>query len=262
MRYSKILYAVSGGVATITLNSPGNLNAFGEAMINDVLAALEAADADDAAKVVVINAEGKAFSGGGDIVEMAGELKEGRMFFDFAADRIARISHRIKKSGKPVIASVKGAVAGAAFNIVLACDFCVAAENAKFIQAFVNIGVVPDAGGLFLLSRAIGVNRAMHLAMTGKAVTAAEGEAMGFVYKTCPLDQLAEETATLAARLAGGPLLAYAAMKELMYESQFTGFEQYLPKEVNAQIAAGHTGDFKEGMAAFLEKRPPFFQKG
>lgn len=259
MNYTKIRYSISGGLATITLNSPANLNAFDEAMTNDMLAALDACDRDGAVRAVMINAEGKAFSGGGDIVEMVEGLKQGRVVFDVTADKIAQVSHKIKTSRKPVIASVRGAVAGAAFNIILACDFCIAAENAKFIQAFVNIGLIPDAGGLFLLSRAVGVNKAIQLALTGAVVTAAEAERLGFVYKTCPMEALEAETVALTAQLAAGPSAAYAAMKELLYESQFKDFEQYLPKEVKAQLAAGHTADFREGVTAFLEKRKPQF---
>lgn len=259
MNYTKILYAAANGVATITLNCPVNLNAFDEGMTTDVLAALDACGNDDSVKVVVLGAQGKAFSGGGDIVEMVEGLKRGTVVFDVTADKIAQVSLAIKKLRKPVVASVRGAVAGAAFNIILACDFCVAAENAKFIQAFVNIGLIPDAGGLYLLSRAVGVNKAMHLALTGAVVTAVEGENLGFVYKTCPVDALDEETAALASRLAAGPSLAYAAMKELMFASQFADFEQYLPKEVRAQLDSGYTTDFREGVTAFLEKRTAQF---
>lgn len=259
MGYTNILYQVNDGVARITLNTPSNLNAFNETMILDVLGALEEAQTDPEVKVVVIGANGKAFSGGGDIKEMIEGAKQDIVVFDKTVGPIAKVSMTIKKMPKPVIASVYGAVAGAAFNIAVACDFCIAAENSKFIQAFVNIGLIPDAGGLFLLTRSLGINKAAHLAMLGTPVTAAEGKDLGFVYKVCPVEDLGIETDKLAAKLAKGPLVSYAYMKELIYESQFKGYEEYTKLECSKQMACGYTEDFKEGVFAFGEKRKANF---
>jgi enoyl-CoA hydratase/carnithine racemase len=257
--FNKIKYLVDDGVASITLNCPENLNAFNELMIDDVLVALELCKNDEEVKVVVISAEGKAFSGGGDIREMYDGLMEGRIVFETTVGKIAQVSLNIKKLNKPVITAVSGAVAGAAFNIILASDFCIAAENSKFIQSFVNIGLIPDAGGVYLLTRAVGVNRATQLMFTGKPVSAEEALDLGIIYKRCELDKLKEETFTLAKKLAGGPIISYAYMKSLIYASQFSDFEDYITKEVDAQLACGHTKDFKEGITAFIEKRKPIF---
>lgn len=259
MKFEHVLYSVADSKATITLNSPHNLNAFNEGMIRDVTEALECAEADEAVKVIVIDAEGKAFSGGGDIGEMGKALDEGKTPFDVTVGLIAELSRKIKTIGKPVITSVRGAAAGAAFNLALASDFCVAAENAKFIQAFVGIGLVPDAGGMYLLTRAVGVNKAVHLAMLGTPVTAAEALEYGFVYQVCPVEALGAETDKLAARLAAGPSKAYARIKEQVLAAQFGDFEEYIKVECAAQIASGNTKDYEEGIRAFLEKRKPVF---
>ncbi|MCI8608926.1 MAG: enoyl-CoA hydratase [Firmicutes bacterium] len=259
MQYTNILYAVENHIATITLNTPQNLNAFNETMILDVLRALKESEKDDDVHVVVISANGRAFSGGGDVGEMIEGAKKDVVIFDKTVGPISQVSYTIKKMKKPVIASVFGAVAGAAFNIAVACDFCIAAENSKFIQAFVNIGLIPDAGGLFLLTRSLGLNRATHLAMLGTPVTAQEGKDYGFVYQVCPLEELEEATKRLAHKLAHGPLVSYGYMKELIFESQFKGYDEYTALECEKQMACGYTEDFKEGVFAFGEKRKANF---
>ena len=260
MEFTSILYSVENGIARITLNTPENLNALNETMILDLLHGLQEAEKDEAVKVVVIGANGRAFSGGGDIREMIEGAKKDVVIFDKTVGPVGKISMTMRKMKKPVIASVFGAVAGAAFNIAVAADFCIAADNSKFIQAFINIGLIPDAGGLYLLTRSIGINRATHLTMLGTPVSAAQGLDYGFVYQVCPPEQLEEETGRLAQRLASGPLTSYGFIKELIYESQFKGYEEYSLMEAEKQIACGFTDDFKEGVFAFGEKRSPNFQ--
>ena len=172
---------------------------------------------------------------------------------------IAQVSHNIRRSAKPVIASVFGAAAGAAFNIALACDFCVATENARFIQAFVNIGLIPDAGGMYLLTRAVGINKATHLAMLGTPIDAVQAFELGFVYKVCEEKELAAETEKLAQKLAAGPAQSYARIKELVFAAEFGDYAQYTKKEIESQLACGNTNDFEEGISAFAEKRKPRF---
>jgi enoyl-CoA hydratase/carnithine racemase len=256
----RVDYEVLDTVAVLTLNSPKNLNAFDEAMIDDVLGALKAAEDDAAIRAVIIKGNGPAFSAGGDIGFMYKSLKSGQLNFEGEIKKIAQISVNIKKMSKPVIASVHGAVAGAAFNIALACDFCIASDDVKFMQAFVNIGLIPDAGGLYLLSRAVGVNRAIQLAMTGKPVSAQEANALGFVTKVVERDALDETSLGMAKKLAAGPSQSYRHMKALLYQSQFADFEAYIAHEVAAQTACGSTKDFAEGISAFVEKRKPSFE--
>lgn len=260
MEFNKIKFTVDDGIGSIVLNSVENLNAFNEPMIDEVLHSLELCKNDSQVKVVVISAEGRAFSCGGDIREMYDGINEGRVVFETTVDKIGKISLNIKKMPKPVIFSVHGAVAGAAFNIALASDFCLAAENTKFIQSFVKIGLVPDAGGIYLLSKAIGVNKTNQLIFTGRAVDADEALSLGIIYNKYQLELLKSETLKFAHDLACGPLVSYAHMKNLIYESQFTGFESHIEREVDAQITCGYTSDFKEGITAFMEKRKPQFK--
>ncbi|MEG2175711.1 MAG: enoyl-CoA hydratase-related protein [Oscillibacter sp.] len=259
MEYTKLIYAVEGGVATVSLNSPKNMNAFDETLLDELVAAFGEAEGNRAVRAVILNSTGKNFSGGGDIGAMYMGIQKNDLDFDSSIAKMASVTVCIKKMTKPVIAAVSGAVAGAAFNVALACDFCIAAEDSKFIQAFVGIGLIPDAGGFYLLTRAVGVNKAAELAMSGRPVGAEEAKNLGFVCQTCPPDALAEAAQKLAGKLSVGPALAYAKMKELLYESSFSDFEDYIRHEVAAQTACGASDDFKEGVCAFVEKRRPNF---
>lgn len=260
MEFKNIIYIVSSGVGTITLNTPDNLNALSGDMYDDILGALALCSQDPQVKTIVINANGKSFCGGGDIGEMVESLKASDdVGFDVLAPKAARIAQIIKEMPKPVIASVHGAVAGAAFNICLACDLVLAAEGTKFLQAFVNIGLIPDAGGVFLLTRAVGVSKAVELTMLGRPVTVDEAVELGIVYKKCTAEELSQETEAVAAKLANGPSLAYAKLKELIYECQYKDFKNYALLEVAAQVELGTTNDFKEGLKAFVEKRKAVF---
>lgn len=257
MEFSKIRYSVKGALATISLDSPKNLNAFDEVMIEEIVTALSLCEEAQGVKVVVLNSTSKAFSVGGDIGYMYKGIKSGNLNFGGGIEKMASVSMAIKRLSKPVIASVSGAVAGAGFNVALACDFCIAASDAKFMQAFVNIGLVPDAGGFYLLTRAVGVNKAVELAFTGRPVAAVEGKALGFI--TQVTEDLEGATQKLAEQLSAGPATSYACMKRLILESQFKDFEAYIAEEVKAQTLCGDTADFKEGVCAFVEKRLPNF---
>lgn len=260
MIFTKINYEVKDKIAVITLNSPKNLNPFDIDMSEDVVAALKLCEEDKSIKAVVIKGEGKSFSAGGDIGAMYDGIKSGNFEFIGIAEKVAKLSLAIKKLSKPVIASVKGAVAGAAFNVALACDFCIAADNSNFIQAFVNIGLVPDAGGLYLLSRAVGVSKASQLVLTGKPINAKEAFDLGIVCDVCTVEDLEEKTLDFAKKISRGPALAYANMKKLMYVSQFNDFESYIKEEIKAQIECGESEDFKEGIISFVEKRKTEFK--
>ena len=261
MTFETILYAVADKVATITFNRPEVQNGFNIPMCHEILKALEAARDDASVRVIVFKAEGKVFSVGGDLVEMKRAVEENDQASLVAiAELVMQISLTMKKTPKPIVMVTDGAVAGAAFNMVLAADFCIASTNSRFIQAFVNVGLAPDAGGMYLLSRAVGMNRAMHLAMTGEAVTAEKALEYGFVYKLCEPEQLDRVAGRLLTRLAKGPELSYKGMKEMMWASFFTGFEEYAKLEVELQSALGFSEDFKEGVMAHAERRRPQFK--
>lgn len=260
MDFQKILLNIQQNIATITMNSPATFNAFDGIMLNELLAALNICEEDEQVKVILLQAEGKAFCGGGDVSEMYREYQEGRIAIDATIERMEMVPLRIRQILKPIIVVVHGAVAGAAFSVALACDFCVAAENTKFIQAFVNVGLAPDGGGMFLLSRAVGTNRATQLAMTGAQITAAEGKSLGFVYQVCPRDKLRTEALQLAQSLVNGPSVAYEQIKRQINHSDFLNFEEYLRVEEKSQRRCGHTRDYQEGITAFTEKRSPVFR--
>ena len=239
MIYNTIQYVVDNGIGTLTFNRPTVANGFNIEMCKEILEVLDQAHKDDSVRALLINAEGKVFSAGGDLTEMERAVNEGdtESLFEIV-ELVAQISMALKRLPKPVIMSLQGAAAGAAFNMALAADFVVAANNVRFIQAFVNVGLAPDAGGLFLLTRSIGMNRAMHIVMTGEAVSAEK---------------------RLVEKLAKGPAQSYRVMKEMMWNSFLAGWEEYKKFEVESQCELGLSEDFKEGVLAFTERRRPKF---
>ncbi len=262
MEYRKNLYSCSDGIATITMNYPKNLNAIDMDMAVELLSLLDACEKDPAVKVVILASGGKAFSAGGDIgyfydqIEAGGEIN-----MDDLISRVGLISLNIKRMSKMVITSVAGAAAGAGANLALSGDIVVCADNVKFIQAFVNLGLVPDTGGTYLLSKSIGIAKAMELCVTGKPLPAAEALGLGLITEVCPLDALGECTMAWAKKLAAGPLVAYAGLKKQFFEANYQDYERYLQQgEVPSQRMAMASEDFKEGVRAFVEKRKPNFQ--
>ncbi|MEG1241646.1 MAG: enoyl-CoA hydratase-related protein [Oscillospiraceae bacterium] len=266
MEFTKVNYAVSERVAVISMNSPKNMNAFDETMLDELCEALAMAEKDASVKAVIINsATTKAFSAGGDVGSMYQGIKAlGKDGFapEFGKSitKMANVTIAIKKLSKPVIGAVQGACAGAGFNVALACDYVMATQASVFIQAFVKLGLIPDAGGIFLLTRACGVNKGMELALTGDMIFAADAKALGFVAEVIEdEDTFADAVMKRAKKFTFGPASSYAYMKQLAWESEFQGFEAYVKKEVEAQIACGATDDFVEGVSAFVEKRKASF---
>ncbi|GAA0178599.1 enoyl-CoA hydratase-related protein [Clostridium sediminicola] len=256
MSYEKIIFGHENGVAKITLNSKKNLNALDESLASDLMNGLDECEKNPDIKAVVINGAGKGFCGGGDIAAMYKLIDEGNGF-DKLIEKVVEIAIKIKKMPKPVIASVHGPVAGAGFSLALACDFCIAAENALFLEAFVKLGLVPDTGGVYLLTKAVGASKAYELALTGKKISAKEVFDLGIISELCSIEELEAKTNKFALKMAKGPAVAYKNIKELIYKSQFSDFEEYAKAEVKAQIECSKTEDFKEGLKAFLEKRKP-----
>ena len=261
MEFKKLVYTTQDRYATITMNFPQNLNALDGAMAEELVAAFTLAKNDDQVRAVLLNSSNpKAFSAGGDVLTMYHSLKAKDGTVNNILKSITDLVLLVKQLPKPVVAAVGGAAAGAGFSLALLCDLCVASENAKFIQAFVNVGLIPDTGGLFLLTRAVGVNKAAELVMTGKLVSAPEAKALGFVSEVYPDAELPAATEKLVRRLSMGPKMSFRYMKELIFEAQFKDFATYMKKEEAAQDACGLTDDAVEGMGAFLEKRRPNFQ--
>lgn len=260
MQFDTILYNVSEGLATITLNRPEVSNGFNIPMCEEILAALTAAEQDEQVKFVLLKAEGKVFSVGGDLVEMKRAVDEDDIqSLVKIAELVNEISYAMKRLPKPVIMAVDGAVAGAAANMAVAADFCIASDKAKFIQAFVGVGLAPDAGGLYLLTRAIGLTRATHLVMTGEALNAEKALDYGIVYKVCESEKLDKTTEQLLKKLKRGSANSFKAMKEMVWKSLFAGWQDYAELELSLQRSLAFTEDFKEGVNAHAERRRPNF---
>jgi len=260
MDFKKIKFSVSDGIASIVLNSPKNLNALDEPMLDDVTTALNICEDDENIKVVVVSGEGKSFSAGGDIGMMYKGLESGEQRLGAGVRKAGVVALKIRNLRKPIIASIHGPVAGAGFNFALLCDFRIVAEDSKFIQAFVNIGLVPDMGGTFLLTRMLGASKATELIMTGRPVGAEEALRLGLAYKVVPLEKLEETTNKFANKLSTLPSVALGKMKALVNRSAFNGFENILDNETEYQIQCTDTEDFKEGIRSFVEKRKPNFK--
>ena len=251
-----IIYQVQDDLAIITLNRPEVANGFHIPMCEEILEALNLAEKDGAVSYILINALGKVFSVGGDLVEMKRAVDEDDIgSLGKIAELVNTISFKIKQIPKPIIMEVDGAVAGAAANM----DFCIATDKAKFIQAFVGVGLAPDAGGLFLLTRALGVTRATQLAMTGEAFTAEKAFEAGAVYRVCTSDQLEKTRNQLLKKLKRGSSNSYAAIKKLVWESEFKQWQDYANLELELQKSLAYTEDFKEGVLAHSERRRPKF---
>lgn len=262
MELNKNLFTVEDGIGVISMNYPKNLNAIDMEMAKELLALLEECENNPEVKVVVIKTAGKAFSAGGDIGYFYDNIKAGgELNMDDLIENAGLVSLNIKKMSKMVITSVLGAAAGAGANLALSGDFVICAENVKFIQAFVNLGLVPDTGGSYLLSKLIGPARAMELCATGRPLTAAEAKEWGMIYQVCPKEELEEATMKLAKKLTRGPLVAYGQLKKQFFEANYADYGRYLAEgEVPTQSVCIASEDFKEGVRAFIEKDKPNFK--
>lgn len=261
MEFKKTVFECKNGIAKITMNSPENLHAIDVVMVNELLALLERCDTDPEVKVVILTGAGKAFSAGGDLGYISSELEAGTFDPTELVENVGKVSLNIKKMSKIVITSVRGAAAGAGANLALSGDFVIASEKAKFVQAFIALGLVPDTGGTYLLSQTIGFQRAFELCATGRVMKADEAKSLGLIYQVCPDEELEEATMKMAKRIASGPTIAYANLKKQFYEANYTTYERYLQEgEIVTQSKCFATEDFKEGIRAFVEKRPPVFQ--
>ncbi|HEY0677186.1 MAG TPA: enoyl-CoA hydratase-related protein, partial [Chitinophagaceae bacterium] len=255
---SSILFKIDKGVGFITLNRPDKLNSFNREMALQLQATLDECANDATVRAVLITGAGKGFCAGQDLAEVAD--KHGPGFDVILSEHYNPIVMRIRSLQKPVLAAVNGVAAGAGANIALCCDIVIAAQSASFIQAFSKIGLIPDSGGTFTLPRLIGWQRASALMMLGEKVPATEAERIGMIYKVIPDDVFTDEALKLAYALAHMPTRGLAFTKEALQLSFHNTFENQLQDEDILQNRAAHTHDYKEGVAAFLEKRQPVFK--
>ena len=259
MRFETILFEVNEGIARLTLNRPDRLNSFTVQMHDEVRRALGEAESAKA-RVLVLTGAGRGFCAGQDLSDRAvAPGGEGVDLGESLENRYNPLVRKLTSLELPVICAVNGVAAGAGANIALACDIVIAARSAKFIQSFANIGLIPDSGGASTLPRLAGQARALGLALTGEALPAEKAEAWGLIWKCVDDDKLAEEANALAAKFAAAPTMGLAATKKLIRESGARSFDAQLDAERDAQRMLGRTNDYREGVAAFMEKRPPKF---
>ena len=245
-----------GGVLTITLNRPDVLNAFNADLHRALGAALKDARAEDV-RVVVITGAGRGFCVGQDLTEFreaAGDIA-GRLRGSYHPNILT-----IRALEKPVVAAVNGPAAGAGLSLACACDVRLASDEASFVPAFINIGLVPDSGSTYLVRRLLGTARAFEWMSSGRRLTAAEAHAWGLVSEVVEADRLQARAASLAGELAALPTRGIALTKRLFDHAEHTTLEEQLELEAQLQAAATRTHDFAEGVAAFLEKREPRFE--
>ena len=259
--HDTVLRETSGGVMRLTLNRPEKLNSFNEAMHIAVRAGLEAARDDGDVRAVLLTGAGRGFCAGQDLGDR--DPRAGGPAPDLGAT-IERwynpLIRLIRGLDKPVVCAVNGVAAGAGANIALACDIVLAARSARFIQAFTRIGLVPDSGGTWWLPRMIGEPRAKALALTAEPLPAETAAEWGLIWRAVDDNDLMTEAGALAARLAAGPTRSLALTKHAIQAAATQSLDQQLDLERDFQREAGRSGDYAEGVAAFLEKRPPEYR--
>jgi 2-(1,2-epoxy-1,2-dihydrophenyl)acetyl-CoA isomerase len=262
MEETPVLSALDGGVLTLTLNRPQRLNAMNNALIEAMNRELARARDDAAVRAVLLTGTGRGFCAGADLagggtVDAAASAPP-----DLGAnmDRIFNPMIRAMRAlPKPIVGAINGVAAGGGANFALACDIVLAARSARFDQAFVRISLLPDLGGTWFLPHTVGDARARALAMLGTSVPAEQAERMGMIWQAVDDALLMDEATKLARRLASGPTLSYAAIKQAIDAAATNTLDQQLDLERDSQRMLGKSADNKEGVAAFLAKRPAQF---
>ncbi len=255
-----VIIKKENGVAWITINRPEVLNACDIDTLKKLLSAFKEAEKDSSVRCLVLTGAGRAFCAGADLqslkkrgvgvdISLMEDLKEG----------FNPIVSKMRNMDKPVVAMINGVAAGAGMGLALASDLKIMADSAKFVEAFAKVGLVPDSGATFFMPRLLGISKAMELAFTGEGIDAKEAERLGAVNRIVPLDQLEKETRTLAEKLAKGPR-GIGLAKRAINKALYVDLDSALDYEAYMQEIAGSTEDYKEGLKAFGEKRPPEFQ--
>ncbi|MFN9031432.1 MAG: 2-(1,2-epoxy-1,2-dihydrophenyl)acetyl-CoA isomerase PaaG [Betaproteobacteria bacterium] len=257
--FESIRFEIDAGVATLTLNRPDRLNSFTVAMHGELRSALDAARADHDIRCLVLTGAGRGFCAGQDLNDRAvapgAAVDLGHSIETYYKPLILTL----RRLPKPVIGAINGVAAGAGANIALACDIVIAARSASFIQSFAKLGLVPDAGGTWILPRTVGTARAMGLALLGDKLTAEMAEQWGLIWKCVDDDALMPTVIAMARQLAAGPTRGYARTKEAIYGAGLLTLEGALDRERDWQRELGRSDDYREGVAAFVDKRAPKF---
>ena len=250
---------VEENVATIALNNPETLNALTDQMLGELLSAVKQADKNPSVRVVVLTGRGRGFCSGQNLKAFE-EGPEERDIGQHLDNYYHPLIKRVATLEKPTIAMVNGVAAGAGMSLALACDYRIAAEGVRFSQAFVRIGLVPDSGSSYFLTRLIGYARALEMATTGMMVDDKTALAWGLVNRLVPAERLADETYGLAKSLASGPPLALGMIKREMAFGLAHNLAETLEREKDFQIRAAQTEDHREAVKSFFAKKPPVFQ--
>ena len=261
--FKYITYSSADRIATITLNRPDKLNSLTGEMALELHSALDAVAQDTAIKAVVLTGAGRAFCAGQDLADPAMSPKPGSNLPADIGDVVdafySPLVRRLRAMPKPVVCAVNGVAAGAGANIALACDVVVAVETASFIQPFCKLGLVPDAGGTWLLPQLVGRARAMGLALLGDKLSAAQAQEWGLIWKCVATNDFATEVNSLAKTLAAGPTLGYVRTREAIDAAASTTLDAQLDTEASLQRELGNSQDYAEGVRAFIAKRAPVF---
>jgi 2-(1,2-epoxy-1,2-dihydrophenyl)acetyl-CoA isomerase len=260
MSFQTILFEIKNGAAWLTLNRPDRLNSFTVEMHREVAKAITTVERDESIRVLLITGAGRGFCAGQDLADRS--VAPGAETVDLGEsleNRYNPLIRRLVELPKPVVCAVNGVAAGAGANIAFAADIVLAAKSAKFIQSFSALGLVPDSGGTWILPRLVGHARALGLALTGEPITAEKAENWGLIWRAVEDGELMGEAGKLAEQLALGPTRGYAAIKKAMRRSWLTGLNEQLDLERDLQRELGNSDDFREGVAAFTEKRKPGF---
>ncbi len=259
MSFTKITYEVSDDIATIAFNDPKTLNAAGMDTVEELSLAIEMA-ADDA-RCTIITGNGRGFCSGANLSSDPGDVPKGKPDAGKALDsHYNPFIKAMRTHPHPIITAVNGAAAGVGCSIALMGDFIIASEKGYFLQAFRRIGLVPDGGSTFLLPRMIGRAKAMEMTLFGDKIHADQALDWGLINRVVPEDRLMIEARSYAQRLADGPTQALALIRDLVWQAEDNDFDSQLQAERFAQRTAGRQSDFKEGVKAFLEKRPANFR--
>ena len=256
-----ILVSKDAGVLSVTLNRPDKLNAFNPEMHKLLRQALEQALDDDAIRAVLLRGAGRGFCAGQDLSER--DVGANTAPIDLSVSLGSNYNplvRRLRALPKPIVCAVNGVAAGAGANIALACDIVLAARSASFVQSFSKLGLVPDCGGTYFLPRLVGTARAMGLALLGERLSAEQAAQWGLIWKAVDDDKLLDEATAIARALASGPTKGYGLVKKAIYASAGNSLDAQLDFERDLQREAGFTEDFREGVAAFMQKRTPSYK--
>jgi 2-(1,2-epoxy-1,2-dihydrophenyl)acetyl-CoA isomerase len=261
MTYESIKFTLAHGIAVLTLNRPDRLNSFTQAMHGEVRDALDKLQADKSARVLVLTGAGRGFCAGQDLNDRAVEPGAPGVDLGESVEKFyAPLVTTLRTLPMPVICAVNGVAAGAGANLALACDIVLAAKSASFIEAFCKLGLIPDTGGTWVLPRLIGPARAMGLALLGDKLPAEKAEQWGLIWRCVPDEALMDEAMAMAEHFAAAPTKGLAFTKKAMLASWTNTLQEQLQLEAGMMRELGYSHDYREGVAAFIEKRQPHFK--